>query len=81
MSIYARWTQKVTCNFLSIKVESAFNKELEIALVYNPNDEANKISNLSNSLDHLASNGSKNQMTIGDYNTILNPELDYGDYT
>ena len=40
-----------------------------------------KISNLSKALDHLAENGSKNQMIIGDYNTSLNTELDYVDYS
>ena len=48
--------------------------------MYNPNDEADKISNLSEALDQLSSNGCKNQLIIGDYNTSLNPELDYVDY-
>ena len=39
------------------------------------------ISNLSKSLNHLADDGCKNQLIIGDYNTSLNPELDYVDYT
>ena len=51
-----------------------------IAFVYNPNDETDKISNLSKALDYLASNRCKNQLIIGDYNTSLNPELDYVDY-
>ena len=49
--------------------------------MYNPNDEADKISNLSKAIDQLSSNGCKNQLIIGDYNTRLNPELDYVDYT
>ena len=48
--------------------------------MYNPNDESDKISNLSKALDHLASNGCTNQLIIGDYNASLNPELDYVDY-
>ena len=71
----------VTSNCLSVVLESASNQELEIAFVYNPNDEADKISNLSKALDQLSSNGCKNQLIIGDYNTSLNPELDYVDYT
>ena len=73
--------KEVSHNCLSIKLESASNQELEIAFVYNPNDEADKISNLSIALDQLSSNGCKNQLIIGDYNTSLNTELDYVDYT
>ena len=50
----------VTSNCLSIPLQSAFNQELEIAFVYNPNNEADKISNLSKGLDQLSSNGCKN---------------------
>ena len=71
----------VTSNCLSISLQSASYQELEIAFWYNPNDEADKISNLSKALDQLSSNGCKNQLIIGDYNTSLNPELDYVDYT
>ena len=49
--------------------------------MYNSNDEADKISNLSKALDQLSNNGCKNQLIIGDYNTSLNTELDYVDYT
>ena len=70
----------VTSICLSIKLESTSNQELEIAFLYNPNNESDKISNLSKALDHLASKGYKNQLIIGDYNTSLNPELDYVDY-
>ena len=70
----------LTSNCLSVKLESASNQELEIASMYNPNDKAEKISNTSKVLDHLASNGFKNQMIIRDYDTSLNPELDYIDY-
>ena len=44
--------KEVTSNYLSILLKSASNQELEIAFVYNPNDEADKISNLSKALDH-----------------------------
>ena len=67
----------VTSNCLSVVLKSASNQELEIAFVYNPNGEANKISTLSKTLDQLASNRCKNQLIIGDYNISLNPKLDY----
>ena len=73
--------KEVTSNCLSVVLESDSKQELKIAFVYNPNDEADKISNLSKALDHLASNGCKNQMIIEYYKTSLNPELDYVDYT
>ena len=73
--------KNATTNCLSILLKSAPNQELWITFVYNPNDEADKISNLSNPLDQLASNGYTNQLIIGDYNTSLNPESDYVDYT
>ena len=47
--------------------------------MYNQNDEADKIRNLSKALDQLSSNGCKNQLIIGDYNTRLNPDLEYVD--
>ena len=71
----------VTSNCLSVQLKSASNQELEIAFVYNPNDETDKISNLSKALDHIASNGCKNQLIIRDYSSSLNPELEYVDYT
>ena len=74
-------SKEVTSNCLSVTLESASKQELEIAFVFNPNDEADKISNLSKALDQLSSNGCKNQLIIGDYNTNLNPELHYEDYT
>ena len=40
-----------------------------------PSSTTDKISNLSKALDHLAENGSKNQMIIGD------TELDYVEYS
>ena len=40
-----------------------------------------KISNLSKAFEHLAENGSKNQIIIKDFNTSLNTELDYVGYT
>ena len=73
-------TEVVTQNSLAIKLKSASNQEIEVAFVYNPNDESDKISNLRKTLDHLADNGAKNQMIIGDYNTSMNFELDYVDY-
>ena len=74
-------TEVVTQNCLAIKLKSASNQEIEVAFVYNPNDESDKISNLRKALDHLADNGAKNQMIIGDYNTSMNFELDYVDYS
>ena len=41
-----------TSNCLCVQLQSASNQELKIAFVYNPNDETNKISNLSKALDH-----------------------------
>ena len=41
----------VTSNCLSVQLKSASNQKLEIAFVYNPNDETDKISNLSKALD------------------------------
>ena len=73
--------KEVTNNCLSVKLEYASKQELEIAFVYNPNDEADKINNLSEALNQLSRNGCKNQLIIGDYNTSLNTELDYVDYT
>ena len=74
-------TEIVTQNCLAVKVKSASNQEIEIAFVYNPNDESDKISNLRKALDHMADNGVKNQMIIGDYNSSMNFEIDYVDYT
>ena len=51
--------KEVSHNCLSIKLESASNQELEIAFMYNPNDEAHKISNPSKALDQLSSNRCK----------------------
>ena len=56
--------KEVTYNCLSVKMESAFKQDLEIAFVYNPNDEADKISNLSKALDQLSSNRCKIQLFI-----------------
>ena len=50
----------VTNNCLSVKLESTSKQELEIAFEYNPNDKADKISNLSKALDQLSRNGCKN---------------------
>ena len=52
-----------------------------MAILYNPNDETNKISNLRKAVYHLAEKGSKNQLIIGDYNTNLNKDLDYVNYS
>ena len=45
---------EVTPNCLSVKLVSASNQELEIAFVYNPNDELEKIRNLKAAVTHLA---------------------------
>ena len=74
-------SKEVTKNCLSMKMESASKQELEIAFMYNLNDEADKISILNKALDQLSSNGCKNQLIIGDYNTSLNPKLDSVDFT
>ena len=71
----------VTSNCLAVQLKSASNQELEIVFVRNPNDEKDKISNLSKAFEHLAENGSKNQIIIKDFNTSLNTELDYVGYT
>ena len=63
------------------QIESASKQELETAFVYNPKDEADKINNLCEAFNQLSSNGCKNQLIIRDYNTSLNTELDYVDYT
>ena len=52
-------------NCLAVKLKSASNQEIVIAFVYNLNDESDKISNLRKGLDHMADNGTKNQMIIG----------------
>ena len=59
----------VTSNCLLISLQSASNQELEIAFMYDPNDEADNISNLSEALYQLSSNRYKNQVIIGVYNT------------
>ena len=71
----------VTSNCLAVQLKSASNQELEIVFVRNPNDEKDKISNLSKAFEHLAENGSKNQIIIEDFNTSLNTELNYVGYT
>ena len=65
----------ITSNCLAVQLKSASKQELEIAFVFNPNDETDKINN------HLAENESKNQLIIGDYNKNLNTELDYVGYS
>ena len=49
--------------------------------MYNQNDETDKIRNLRKALNHLADNESTNQLIIGDYNTRLNTDLYYVDYS
>ena len=56
--------KEISYNWLTVKLESASKQELEIAFVYNPNDEADKISNLSKALDQLSSNGCKNHRRL-----------------
>ena len=71
---------KVTSDCLSVKLVSASNQELEIAFVYNPNGEMEKIRNLKAAVTHLSDNGCKNQLIIGDYNSSMNRDLDYIGY-
>ena len=71
---------EVTPNCLSVKLVSASNQELEIAFVYNPNDELEKIRNLKAAVTHLAGNGCLNQLIIGDFNSSMNRDLDYVGY-
>ena len=52
-----------------------------MAILYNPNDETNKISNLRKAVYHMVESGSKNPLIIGDYNTNLNKDLDYVNYS
>ena len=61
-----------TPNCLSVKMASGSNQELEIAFVYNPNNEVEKIKNPKAAVTHLADNGCENQLTIGDYNSSMN---------
>ena len=55
---------EVTPNCLSVKMTSASNQELEIAFVYYPNDELDKIRNLKAAVTHLAGNGCTNNMGL-----------------
>ena len=73
--------KNVTSNCLSVYLKSASNQELETPFVYNPSDRTDKISNLSKALDHLVSNRCKSQLIIGDFNTSLNPKLNFIDYS
>ena len=73
-------SSEVTPNCLSVKLVSASNQELEIAFVYNPNDELEKIRNLKAAVTHLAGNGCSNQLIIGDFNSSMNRDLDYVGY-
>ena len=58
---------------------SSSNQQLEIAFVYNPNDEIEKIRNIKAAVTHLADNGCSNELIIGDYNSSMNKDLDYVD--
>ena len=60
---------------------SASKQELEIAFVYNPNDEVDKIKNLKAAVTHIPDNGCANQLIIGDYNSSMNTDLDYVGYS
>ena len=44
-------TEVVTQNCLAVKLKSTSNQEIQIAFIYNPNDESDKISNLRKALD------------------------------
>ena len=67
---------KVTPNCLYVKMTSASNQELEIAFVYNPDAEVDKIKNPKAAVTHLAKNRYANQLIIGDYNSSMNTNLD-----
>ena len=67
---------EVLPNCLSLKMVSASNQQLEIAFVYNPNIEIEKIRNLKAVVTHLADIGCTNQLIIGDYNSGMNKDLD-----
>ena len=71
----------MTLKCLSVKLTSASKQELEIAFVYNLNDEVEKIKNLKAAVTHLAENGCANKLIIGDYNSSMNKDLDYVGYT
>ena len=71
----------VTSNCLSIQLVFASNQELKIAFLFHPNDEKDKVSNLRKSFNYSDDNGSKNKLTIGDYNTSLKTDLDYVGYS
>ena len=43
----------VTSNYLSVELGSASNQELKIAFLYNPNNKADRISNLRKALNHF----------------------------
>ena len=73
--------QVVTPNCLAVKLTSASKQELEIAFVYNANDEVDKIKNRKATVTHLADNGCANQLIIGDYNSSMNTDLDYVGYS
>jgi len=72
---------EVTPFCLSVKMVSASNQELEIAFVYNPNDEMEKIRNLKAVVTQLADNGCTNQLIIRDYNFSMNRDLDCVGYS
>ena len=72
--------QIVTPNCLAVKIPSASNQEFEIAFVYNPNDEVDKIKNLKVAVTHWADDGCVNQLIIGDYNSSMNTDLDHVEY-
>ena len=69
--------KEVTPNCLAVRLKSASNQKLEIAFVYNPNEETEKIKNLKNTVSHLADNGCSNQLIIGDYNLSMNRDLEF----
>ena len=47
-------TEVITQNCLAVKLRSASNQEIEIAFVYNPNDQSDKISNPRKELYDMA---------------------------
>ena len=59
-----------------MKFTSASKQELEIAFIYNPNNEVDKIKNLKAAVTHLAENNCANQLIKGDYKSTMNTVLD-----
>ena len=81
MPIYTELPPSSNSKLSCSEFTSASKQELEIAFVYNPKDEVDKIKNLKAAVTHLADNGCANQLIIGDYNSSMNRDLDYVGYS